>query len=92
VPSGLYRSGLDGKLPVNKGEVIGVGSAVAGFLNPEVLFIRANLIPFWEQKNSRERAWFIFFPKSGLNEASTSKTTRLHPKIGLLSLKPVKEG
>jgi hypothetical protein len=56
VPSGLYRSGLDGKLPVNKGEVIGVGSAVAGFPNPEVLFIRANLIPFWEQKDSRERA------------------------------------
>jgi len=56
VPSGLYRSGLDGKLPVNKGEVIGVGSAVPGFPNPEALFIIDNLMPFWEQKDSRERA------------------------------------
>jgi hypothetical protein len=55
VPSGLYRSGLDGKLPVNKGEVIGVGSAVVGFPNPDVLFIRVSLIPFWEQNASSER-------------------------------------
>jgi hypothetical protein len=56
VPSGLYRSGLDGKLPVNKGEVIGVGSVVAAFPNPEALFIRVSLIPFWEQNVSSERA------------------------------------
>jgi hypothetical protein len=88
VPSGLYRRGLDGKLPVNKGEVIWAGRIVVGFPNPEALFIRAILIPFWEQNVSKERAWFIFFTESGLNEASTSKTTRLHPKVGLLSLKP----
>lgn len=86
--SGLYRSGLDGKLPVNNGDVNGEGNAVAGLENPDAWFRRDNLMPFWAQKVSRERAWWIVLPESGLYEDSTSSTMRLQPNEGLFSSSP----
>lgn len=46
--------------------------------------IRENLIPLRAQNDSSTRAWLITLPESGLCEASTSSTLRLHPKVGLL--------
>lgn len=82
--SGLYSSGLDGKLPVNRGDVNGVGNVVAGivFTIPEIPCIRDNRIPLREQNDSSARAWCTVLPESGLCEASTSSTFRLQPREG----------
>lgn len=56
--SGLLRSGVDGKLPVNRGDVNGVGNAVddAVLVASDVPCISDNLIPLREQNDSSWRA------------------------------------
>lgn len=90
--SGLYRSGLDGKLPVNKGDVNGVGKFVpcTPLKVPDTPLVREIRIPLREQNVSSDRAWWMTLPESGLWWASTSSTLRLQPKEGLFSSSTVK--
>lgn len=87
--SGLYKSGLEGKLPVIKGEENGVGNVAPGidFPIPEIPCKRDNLIPLLAQNDSSARAWCPTLPESGLCIASTSSVLRLQPKDGLISSK-----
>lgn len=39
-------------------------------------------MPLRAQNDSSVRAWWTNLPESGLCEASTSSTLRLHPKVG----------
>lgn len=43
------------------------------------------LTPLWEQNVSSDLVWCVTLPESGLLEASTRSTLRLHPKEGLPS-------
>lgn len=85
--SGLNRRGLEGKLPVIRGEANGVGSAVADSILkiPDIPCIEFTLIPLCAQKDSSVRAWCTTLPESGLCSASTSNTLRLHPRDGMFS-------
>jgi len=44
--------------------------------------MRDSRMPLRAQNDSSARAWWIDLPESGLCEASTSRTLRLHPKVG----------
>ena len=85
--SGLNKRGLEGKLPVIRGEVNGVGNVAADniFEIPDMSCKRDNLIPFRAQNDSSARAWCTILPESGLCKASTSSTFRLQPNEGLFS-------
>ena len=80
--SGLVRRGLEGKLPVNNGDVNGVETVVDGLGNPDILFTSDNLMPFRAQNVSSDRAWWTVFPESGLLEDSTRSIIRLQPNDG----------
>lgn len=86
--SGLYKRGLEGKLPVNNGEVIGVGNEQAGLEKTGERVIIARRIPFCAQKVSRDRAWLEVLIESALYEASTRRTVRLQPNVGPFSFNP----
>jgi hypothetical protein len=86
--SGLYKSGLEGKLPVNNGEVTGVGNVLAGLEKTGERLITARRIPFCVQNASRDRAWFEVLTESALYEASTRRTVRLQPNVGPASFNP----
>lgn len=75
--------GLEGKLPVNRGDANGVGNVVDGtvFTIPDKPCMRDKRMPLREQNDSSTRAWWTTFPESGLCKASTSSTLRLHPKV-----------
>ncbi|WVZ13263.1 hypothetical protein V8G54_017793 [Vigna mungo] len=79
--------GLEGKLPVNKGDANGVGNVVDGtvFTIPDKPCMRDKRMPLRAQNDSSSLAWWITFPESGLCDASTSSTLRLHPKVGPLA-------
>lgn len=91
--SGLYIRGVDEKLPVNKGDVNGVGSADPGaaLMVVDAPLASDNLIPLLVQNVSRARAWWKTLPESGLLEASTRRTPRLQPKEALFSLDTIRD-
>lgn len=85
--SGLYSNGLDGKLPVNIGEANGelIEVPVTGLEEFKIPVTVDILTPLWEQNVSSDLVWCVTLPESGLLEASTRSTLRLHPKEGLPS-------
>jgi hypothetical protein len=90
--SGLNRSGLEGKLPVIRGDEKGDENVPGGTVLaiPDVACMRDSIIALREQNVSSARECCTALPESGLCKASTSSTLRLQPKDGLVSSKIAK--